>query len=178
MEYTFWSPEISACWRPLFLHSIQPELESFRWVESDLVNNEIAKHISSPACVLRLGKICAALQSLDAKGLRGKQKKRVKMKKQMLSRQEITFILFTHLAIEESLWKITCAFSCWPFYKTVTNTKLFSTESWCVLLLHHFSNSCGFSSSLEVALNETEVLSDLLAQIKLSDEFCFPCHSS
>lgn len=40
------------------LRSIQPELEIFRWVESDLVNNETAKH-----SVFRAGKdVCSSTE--------------------------------------------------------------------------------------------------------------------
>lgn len=51
-----------------------------------------------------------------AEGLLGGGREWVRMKKQMLSRQEFPFILFGHLAAPETLWQ--CIFSWEPFHKT------------------------------------------------------------
>lgn len=53
-------------------------------------------------CVWAGEDMCSSMEPGCQRAYRGKQKKRVKMKKQVLSSQEFTFILFTHLAIEET----------------------------------------------------------------------------
>lgn len=55
-----------------------------------------------------------------AEGLPGGGRERVRMRKQMLSKQEFPLILFGHLAAPETLWQ--CIFSWEPFHRlAVTN---------------------------------------------------------
>ena len=136
---------VSPCWRPLSLHSTQPGLEIFTWVDSD-------GEAPVPGCV----------EPRCWRTSWGGERERVKMKKQMLSRQEFPFILLTHLAVEETLWQhmfsanslfvrlaVTNTIPCFPWRELMLVTAVsLQLQLWIF-----------FFSSPESSFNETEVVS-------------------
>lgn len=166
------------CWRPLSLQSMQPGLEIFRWVDADVVNKMRQQNVSCIEDWEARMPGCAEPRCWRTSW--GGEREWVKKKKQMLSRQEFPFILFTHLAVEETPWQHVFSADSLFISLAVTNTiprfqwrELMSLTAVSLRLqLWIF-----FSLPLKVAFNETEAISGWLTQIKQPAEFSFLCQS-